>query len=393
MRYTKIMYIPRAIEGELKEALTQFPVCLVTGPRQAGKSTLLQNVLKNYTYVSLDDPVHRSMAEQDPELFLSSFPAPLIIDEIQYVPSLLSYIKIRVDKNRHLPGQYVLTGSQIFQLMKGVSESLAGRIAIFQLYPLSWNEITHQFPVSDSDCAKQTIKGFYPEFMISPKLNWNLWYGSYLSTYIERDVRNIKSITDLSRFQTFISLLAARAGQLLNLSEIAGQCGISQPTAKDWLSILQATYVIHILQPFHNNLSKRLVKTPKILFVDTGLLCYLLGIDQEERFFRSAERGHVFENMVIMEAIKRLSHKTKRAQVYFYRTSSGSEVDLIIDSVNQLEAYEIKLSKTPNKEMVSPLIRFVNDHTVHKAALLSLYDKKIMLADRIETEHWSTILT
>lgn len=385
------MYISRAIEPLLKESLEQFPVCLITGPRQAGKSTLLQKILNNYTYVTLDDPVHRAMAEQDPELFLSSFPAPLIIDEIQYVPKILSLIKIRVDQNRHQYGQYVLTGSQIFQLMKGVSESLAGRIAIFHLYPLSWLEIADQFPISDSHCAKQTIQGFYPEFFSSPNINWNLWYGSYLSTYIERDVRNIKSITDLGRFQTFISLLATRAGQLLNLSEIAGQCGISQPTAKDWISILEATYIIRILKPFHNNLSKRLVKSPKVLFVDTGLLCYLLGIDHEERFFKAAERGHVFENMVIMEAIKLLSYRAERSQVYFYRTSAGAEVDLIIERGNGLEAYEIKLNKTPHKEMVIPLSQFITDHPVRKAALLSLYEKKIPLTENIATEHWSEI--
>lgn len=385
-------YISRAIEKNLQEALSQFPACLITGPRQAGKSTLLQNVLKDYTYITLDDPVHRSMADQDPELFLSSFPAPLIIDEIQYVPKLLSYIKIRIDQKRRIPGQYVLTGSQVFQLMKGVSESLAGRIAIFQLYPLSWTEIIDQFPVNDTVCAKQTIQGFYPEFLVSPKINWNLWYGSYLATYIERDVRNIKSITDLGRFQSFISLLATRAGQLLNLSEIAGQCGISQPTAKDWLSILEATYIIQILRPYHNNLSKRLVKTPKILFVDTGLLCYLLGIDNEERFFKAAERGHVFENMVIMEAVKRLSHKMQRSQVFFYRTSAGVEVDLIIDSMGKLNAYEIKLSKTPNKEMTASLSQFIKDHKVGLASLLTLYDKKILLTDNIETQHWSKLL-
>jgi len=388
----KNMYIHRAIEKLLKEALEQFPVCLITGPRQAGKSTLLQNYLKEIPYVTLDDPIHRAMANQDPELFLSSFPAPVIIDEIQYAPDLLSYIKIRVDENRRKMGQYILTGSQIFQLMKGVSESLAGRIAIFQLYPLSWSEIDHQ-QISDHTLAKQTVQGFYPEFFAEPHLNWNLWYGSYLSTYIERDVRNIKSITDLGRFQTFISLLATRAGQLLNLSEIAGQCGISQPTAKDWVTILEATYIIRILQPFHNNLSKRLVKSPKIFFVDTGLLCYLLGVDTEERFFRVAEKGHIFENMVVMEAIKRLSHKMERAQVYFYRTSSDVEVDLIIDRGNGIEAYEIKLAKTLHREMAHPLSLFIKDHKVVKASILSLQEKKVLLAEGIWAEHWSNLLT
>lgn len=386
------MYIRRGIEQLFKEALKQFPVCLVTGPRQAGKSTFLQHCLEGTQYVTLDDPIHRAMANDDPELFLSSFPAPVIIDEIQYAPGLLSYIKIRVDRNRRKMGQYILTGSQVFQLMKGVSESLAGRIAVFQLYPLSWSEIGVD-PISDQDCAKQTVQGFYPEFFSVPELNWNLWYSSYLSTYVERDVRNIKSITDLNRFQTFISLLAARAGQLLNLSEIAGQCGISQPTAKDWLTILQATYIIHLLHPYHNNRSKRLVKSPKVFFVDTGLLCYLLGIDTESRFFKASERGHVFENMVVMEALKRLSHQEGRAQLFFYRTAAKVEVDLIVERGQGIEAYEIKLAKTLDREMARPLGLFLKEHKVKKASILSLQEQRMWLAEEILAEHWSRVIS
>lgn len=384
------MYIPRAIEPHLLEALKQFPACLVTGPRQSGKSTLLQHLLKGHAYVSLDDPLHRAMAKEDPELFLSSFPAPLIIDEIQYAPELFSHLKLRIDQKRHVPGQYVLTGSQIFSLMKGVSESLAGRIAIFQLYPLHWREIQPEGLISDADCAAQTVCGFYPEFLSVPNLNGNLWHGSYLSTYVERDVRNVKAIADLGRFQTFISLLAARAGQLLNLAEIAGQCGISQPTAKDWLSILEATYVIYLLRPYHANLSKRLVKSPKVFFVDTGLLCYLLGIDTPERFFKAAERGHLFENMVVMEAVKRLAASLERASFYFYRTALGMEVDLLVERRGGIEAYEIKHAKTIQREMGQSLKRFKEEHPVKKAALLSLREEKIPLFEGVVGEHWSS---
>lgn len=286
------MYYSRILGKLIIAALKQFPVCLITGARQAGKSTLLKNILSGFNYVTLDDPLMRMLAIDDPELFLSKNSFPLIIDEIQYAPGLLSYLKMRIDENRHAYGQYVLTGSQIFQLMKGVSESLAGRIAIFNLYPFSWKEVQEIFDhqnIDDKTCAKQIIQGFYPEFFVNPSLDKNLWFGSYLSTYIERDVRNIKTITDLGRFQTFIALLAARAGKLLNISEVAKECGITQPTAKDWLSILESTYIIYILKPYHNNLSKRLVKSPKIYFTDTGLLCYLLGIDSEERFFKSSD--------------------------------------------------------------------------------------------------------
>lgn len=387
------MYFLRLIEKPLLQALAQFPVCLITGPRQAGKSTLLQNALKGFRYVTLDDPLIRTLANEDPELFFSNNPAPLIIDEIQYAPGLLPYLKMRVDAERRKYGQYILTGSQVFQLMKGVSESLAGRIAIFNLYPFCWEEVNevpgHQNK-DDQACAKQIVQGFYPEFFIQPSLDKNLWYGSYLSTYVERDVRNIKSITDLGRFQTFIGLLAARAGKLLNLSEIAKECGITQPTAKDWLSILEATYIIYILKPYHNNLSKRLVKSPKVYFVDTGLLCYLLGIDSEDRFFKSSERGSIFENMIIMEAVKQLSIQKTRSQCFFYRTASGVEVDLIVEKENHLDAYEIKLAKTLSREMGQPLASFKNDHAVRKSQVISLQEKQISLMEGIEAVHWSS---
>ncbi len=388
------MYIPRKIEKFFLEALKQFPVCLITGPRQAGKSTMLRHTLKNYRYVTLDDPQMRKMAIEDPKLFLSTFAAPLIIDEIQYAPELLSYIKMQVDQDRHNYGQYVLTGSQIFQLMKGVSESLAGRVAIFHLYPLSWEEIG-QIPsqealiYNDNHCAKQIIQGFYPEFFITPNLDKYFWYSSYLSTYIERDVRNIKSITDLGRFQIFIGLLAARAGKLLNLSEVAKECGITQPTARDWLSILESTYIISLLKPYHNNLSKRLVKSPKLYFVDTGLLCYLLGIDTEERFFKSMERGPVFENMVVMECKKRLSYRKSNAGCYFYRTASGVEVDLLVEYGDGIDAYEIKCSKTLSRDMAQPLALFQKEHPIKSGKILSLQEETIPLISGIEGGHWS----
>ena len=386
------MYLPRAKQIPLHKAIKQFPSLLVTGARQAGKSTLLRHAFSEYQYVTLDDPLIRAMANNDPELFLETNPAPLIIDEIQYAPGLLSYLKIRIDQNRRAMGQYILTGSQVFQLMKGVSESLAGRIAIFQLYPLSWKEISSlKDSKDDLICAAQTVQGFYPEFFAQPNVDWNLWHSSYLSTYLERDVRNLKSIVDLGRFQMFLALLAARSGQLLNISEISKECGISQPTAKDWLSILEATYIIYLLKPFHHNRTKRLVKSPKIYFVDTGLLCYLLGIDSQERLFKAAERGHVFENMVVMEAIKRCSFEGTRFQPFFYRTSSGLEVDLLIEKAGGLEAFEIKFSKTIHKEMAESLNTFVSEHSVKRARLLSLQEKSIALFPEIWAEHWSSV--
>jgi predicted AAA+ superfamily ATPase len=390
------MYISRQIEKIFLEALKQFPVCLVTGPRQAGKSTLLRNFLKEYLYVTLDDPLMRRLANEDPRLFLSVHPAPLIIDEIQYAPDLLPYIKMHVDEKRHTYGQYVLTGSQIFQLMKGVSESLAGRVAIFNLYPLSWEEIKtvpgHQMAqYDDRKCAEQMVQGFYPEFFATPHLDKNLWFSSYLATYVERDVRNIKSITDLGRFQVFIGLLAARAGKLLNMSEIGKECGITQPTVRDWLSILEATYMIYLLKPYHNNQTKRLVKSPKLYFVDTGLLCYLLGIDTTERFLKSAERGSIFENMVVIEYKKRLAALKGYSQCFFYRTSSGVEVDLIIEKEGKIEAHEIKWAKTLSRDMAEPLSLFMKEHSVSSASVLSLHEERVPLVEGVVGTHWSAL--
>lgn len=394
----KETYYKRKIEGPLEDARNQFPVVLVTGARQAGKSTLLQHCLKDYAYVTLDDPQKQELAKNDPELFLSHYKAPVIIDEIQYAPGLLPYIKMRVDQNRRSYGQYILTGSQTFQVMEGVSESLAGRVAIFHLFPMSFEEI-QEIPkgktigMNDSEMMRQLIRGFYPEFFVNPSIDPNQWHSSYLATYIQRDVRNIKAITDLGRFQTFLALLAARAGQLLNLSEVAKECGISHPTAKDWLTILESTYILYILKPFHNNRTKRLVKTPKVYFTDTGLLCYLLGIDTSERLLKVFDRGHIFENMVVMECVKRLSYRKEHAECFFYRTASQVEVDLIVQRKGRLEAYEIKLAKTLSKEMALGLENFMKEHPTDLAAVLSLKEENIPLTPNVSNMHWSQIIT
>lgn len=382
------MYLKRKIETLLAKAIAQFPAVLITGPRQAGKSTMLQAVLKGYTYVSLDDPVARELALKDPELFLSRYPDPVIIDEIQYAPDLFIYLKIRIDAERQKYGRFVLTGSQTFQLMKGVSESLAGRIALLQLYPLSWNEISVS-PLDDNLCVQQMVQGFYPQFQVEPKLDWELWFSSYVSTYLERDVRNIKAIPDLGRFQTFLFSLAARAGQLLNMAELAKECGISEPTVKDWLTILESTYIIFLLRPFHNNKLKRLVKSAKVFFVDTGLLCYLLGIDTPTRFLRASERGHIFENMVIAEFVKRASQNLERASFSFYRTANDIEVDLIVEKGNEISAYEIKFAKTLRLDMAQPMLSFLKDHPVKEAILLSLHEEEVPLHRQVVARHWS----
>lgn len=384
-------YVHRKLEKPLKEALAQFPVVLITGPRQAGKSTLLQHCLKTYPYVTLDDLLVRHLAESDPALFLKTYESPVIIDEIQYVPSLLSYIKMHVDAHRRKHGQYVLTGSQVFPLMEGVSESLAGRVAIFHLFPLSFREIPDANVYDAQTVAGHILKGFYPEFAVEPQLNAQFWHSAYLSTYLERDLRNMRNIQDLGQFQRFLILLASRAGQLFNLNEIGKECGVSQTTTKDWLTLLQATSIIHLLEPYARNLAKRVIKSPKVFFVDTGLLCYLLRIGSVQQLIHSPFAGHLFENMVVMEKIKHFAEKGERAPCYFYRTAKGLEVDLLIDHGDSLEAYEIKFTATPRAEMAQPLVEFKRDHKVKKCALLNLRPEKLPFPNGVCAEHWSTL--
>lgn len=383
------MYLHRHLEKPLLEALRHFPATLITGCRQSGKSTLLQHILKGYNYISLDDMLIRNLAENDPSLFLKTYKPPLILDEIQYAPNLLPYLKIHIDADRRNYGQYALTGSQIFPLMKGVSESLAGRIAIFQLYPLSWKEIPNVNPYDEMVMARQMLRGFYPEFQVQPDLNQKFWYSAYLSTYLERDLRAMRNIQDLGQFQRYLILLAARAGQLLNLNEICKECGISHTTAKDWLTLLQATSIIYLLEPYARNVTKRIVKTPKLYFVDTGLLCYLLRIESTEQLIHSPFGGHVFENMVVMDKIKQFSEKGERPPYYFYRTHAGFEIDLLLDHGDTFDTYEIKFSATPKKEMIQSLIQFANEYPVKKSALLTLRPEKSNFTQQIEALHWN----
>lgn len=388
----KNIYYHRAIEPLILKSLKHFPAILITGPRQAGKSTLLKESLKTYRYANLDDPVMRSLAKKDPRLFMDANRPPVIIDEIQYAPELLSYIKMEIDAHRDLAGQFALTGSQVFPMMQGVSETLAGRIAIFHLYPLQVDEMPKIRLKNGgrqvSGLAEQIIRGFYPELIVNINIDWNRWFASYIATYLERDVRNIKKIGDLVKFQSFISLLAARAGGLLNLSEVSKECGVTQPTAKEWLAILQSTYIVYILQPWHRNITKRVVKTSKLYFVDTGLLCYLLGIDNADRFMKSAERGKIFENFVVMEALKRVSALERRVNMFFYRTAAGVETDLLLEIGDGIRACEIKFSKTPDPAMASGLKHSAQDLFYSSGAVLTIQDEPVPLSEKIISMNW-----
>lgn len=389
-------YHHRMLERELREGLSQFPACLITGARQVGKSTLLQKVLKgSHAYVTLDDPTLCKQAKDDPALFLSTFKAPVIIDEIQYAPELLPYIKMAIDANRQSYGQYILTGSQSFAMMEGVTESLAGRIAIYNLLPFSWEELYEEnMPNSlDEEVLRENIfRGFYPEVQVNRNLNPHTWFSSYLKTYIERDLRNIQAISDLGLFQKFLTLLALRAGQILKLSEVAKECGISSPTAKRWLSILESSYMVYLLKPFFRNHGKRLAKSPKIYFYDTGLLCYLLSIDSPARLATILERGHIFENMLVMEKVKHLSFTSKPAQLSYYRTTNQAEVDLIVEKNGILTPYEFKHAMSIKKSMTASLQAFMRDYGAPQGHLVSLYPTHLKYGESIDAIHWSEFI-
>jgi hypothetical protein len=380
------MFIKRAITSRLLKAMKSFPALLLTGCRQAGKTTLLQHLAGDYDFVTMDAFSDLEQIKSDVPLFFANHPPPLIIDEIQYAPEILRYIKVDIDRHRKKMGQYLLTGSQIFPLMKGVSESLAGRVALFEMYPLSWAEISPNIPDYQTTLYRMVF-GFFPE-IVSSHDDPGKWIDSYLMTYINRDVRMLRPAIQISSFQRFLRILAARAGQLLNLSEIAKEMGISQPTVKEWLEILEATYVIYLLRPYFSNRTKRFIKSPKVYFVDTGILSYLLGIQGPEQLAASPFVGHIFENMVVMEALKRTSLLTPRPELYFYRSIGGVEIDLIIEQGHEKELYEIKWSKEPNSRHLDSMKRVVDELKPKKAALLTLAEETYFMTPKIQAEHW-----
>lgn len=337
------MFISREIYNELIESCKTFPVVTITGPRQSGKSTLLRNVFPGKKYVSLEDPDVRQLAISDPRLFLNQSDNGLIIDEIQRVPDLVSYIQGIVD-NTKIPGHYILSGSQQFELSQTISQSLAGRTAILRLLPFSIHEI--QVVSADSTLDELIYKGFYPRLYNLPEINPTRYYSSYLETYIERDLRQLINVKDLRQFELFVRLCAGRVGQIFVASSLANEVGVTVPTIQSWLSILEASYIVYMLQPFQANINKRLTKSPKLYFYDVGLAAFLSGINESYQLFTSPLKGHLFENMVIMEFLKLRYNHFKPYQLYFYRDSNINEIDLILDYYTHLDAVEIKSSHT-----------------------------------------------
>jgi predicted AAA+ superfamily ATPase len=376
-----MIYIPRDIETRLERLLTSSPCVAVTGPRQAGKSTLLRHCLPDYRYVTLDDPFFREQAHADPLLFLDSLGERAIIDEIQLAPGLLSYIKMRVDDRRSVKGQYVFTGSQQFGLIKNLSDSLAGRIALLELLPLSIAEKRLHLALPDtvSLFRHAALTGSYPELVVDETVDLQSWYASYLQTYLERDIRTVYNIGDLRDFQRFVRLLAARCGQQLNMSDFSRDLGISVPTVKSWLSILEASRVVYLLPPYYTNLGKRITKSPKVYFIDIGLACSLAGVRDEAHLFNGPMAGHLFENFCIVETVKYFLGRGEQAPLYYIRTGNGLEVDLLIEpSAGVLIPVEIKLAKTPTPQLARTLAVFRESFAALGPApglLLSLSDQ------------------
>ena len=365
-------YISRNLEKVVAEVTKEYPVVLVTGPRQVGKTTMLQKLMEgtSRSYVSLDDLNERSIAKNDPELFLQLHKPPVLIDEVQYAPELFTYIKIYVDRN-HNPGDFWLTGSQVFKMMRGVQESLAGRVAVLSLTSLSQAEICNgkmepftvdiealsertkeRKPADAREIFDRIFKGSMPAIVSGKNSNSQIFYSSYLTTYIERDVKELSDAIDSLKFLNFITAAAARCSQMLNIADIARDADISQKQAKDWLGILETLGIIFYLHPYSNNLLKRLVKTPKLYFYDMGLVCYLTKWSSAETLESGAMNGAVLENYVVAEIMKTYLNSGKEPFMYYYRDKDAKEIDIVLEHDGVLNPLEIKKSSNPGTELV-----------------------------------------
>ena len=348
-------YINREMSNVIKEAYKYFSVITITGPRQSGKTTLIRNLFSNLPYYSLENLDIRSFAENDPIAFLNHHKEGMILDEVHNAPNLLSYIQGIVDEDGNR--RFILSGSSQFAMLRNVTQSLAGRTAVFELLPMSYSEVKER--ISETPLNQMLLDGFYPAILSGGNIPKFL-YPAYVKTYLDKDVRDLLKIKDMMQFHIFIKLCAGRIGSLFNTAELANEIGVSSNTITSWLSVLQASYIVTLLPPYFENSRKRLTKTPKLYFTDTGLACYLLGIESVEQLSHDKMRGALFENFIVMEALKKRYNMGKESNLYFYRDSNGNEIDLLIKNASGLKAIEIKSSMTYHTDFEKALKKLDN---------------------------------
>lgn len=385
------MWITRKYEKTLTKLSGQFPAIVITGARQVGKTALVQKVFPDYTYVSLDIPSLAAQAEDHPEAFINNHPDPLIIDEVQYAPSIFRYLKAVIDRDRK-PGRFILTGSQNFLLMQGVAESMAGRCGVINMLNLSSGEIKEGLGSYSED--NYLFTGGFPELYTKSEIDFHFWYSSYLATYLERDVRNILNIGSLRDFDRFLRAVAIRTSQILSYSELARDVGISPNTAKKWISVLQSSGQIFLLEPYYRNLGKRLVKSPKLYMCDTGLALFLMGFESFEAILNHPIIGPIWETHVVMQVVKHYHALGKTKPIWFWRTIHGAEIDLLIEEGGRFWAIEAKFSENPDQKAlkgIDSLKKMYGDESLIAGFIASRTKNVYPLSGRVDAVPGSDI--